>query len=519
MKKHLLPVLLLAALCGISQPAVKWQKSLGGSAADRANAVATATDGGFVVAGESLSNSGDLTANYGNADYWVARIDSLGALVWQKNLGGTSDDRANAVAATADGGFIVAGMSSSPVGNDITAVKGLNDFWIVKLSSTGAISWQKNMGGTGYDEARAIQQTSDGGYIIAGESRSNNYDLTGNQGLNDFWIVKTDNAGVIQWQKNLGGSADDMAYSVQQTSDGGYIVAGQSKSNNGNVTGNNGNFDFWVVKLDASGSLTWQKSLGGSGNDYAYSVKQTGDGGYIVAGKTDSNNNGQVGANNGAENAWIVKLTSAGNLSWQDCYGGIGLDGANSILTTSDGGYLFAGVASSNNADVSGNKGLFDFWVVKLNSTGVIGWQKCLGGTSNDVAMSVQPTLDNGYVVAGRSISNNMDITNAKGQDDFWVVRFVGTPTPIGIREMEGNSSLISVYPNPGAGIFTISSSASLQGSQLKVMNAAGQIVHNVTLSESGFSIDLSGAAKGLYLLQISDASGTITGLKKLVVE
>jgi hypothetical protein len=519
MKKSLLPFLFLTALCGFSQPAVKWQKSLGGSAADRANAVTTTTDGGFVVAGESASSDGDLTGNYGNLDYWVARIDSLGALVWQKNLGGNSDDRANAVAATADGGFIVAGVSSSAVGNDITAVKGNADFWIVKLTSAGAISWQKNLGGTAAEEARAVQQTADGGYIIAGEARSNNLDLTGNQGVNDFWIVKTDNAGVIQWQKNLGGTLDDMARSVQQTSDGGYIVAGESKSNNGDVTGNNGGIDFWVVKLDATGNLTWQKSLGGSGKDVAYSVKQTNDGGYIVSGSTESNNTGNVGANNGIENAWVVKLTSTGSVSWQDCYGGMNFETANSISQTIDGGYIFGGYASSSNADVSGSKGGYDFWVVKLNSTGVISWQKCLGGSANDVAMSVQTTTDNGYVVAGRSISNNMDVTNAKGFDDFWVVRFVGSPTPIGIRELEGNNSLISVYPNPGSGIFTLSSSASLEGSQLKIMNAAGQIVKASALSESGFSVDLSGTPKGMYLLQISDASGTVTGLKKLVVE
>lgn len=521
MKQHLFSIFLLGAFCGFSQPAVKWQKSLGGSAADRANAVAQTADGGFIVAGESLSSSGDVGANYGNLDYWVARIDSLGALVWQKNLGGTNDDRANAVAVTADGGCIVAGVSSSPVGNDITAVKGNADFWIVKLTSSGAISWQKNMGGTAAEEARAVQQTADGGYIIVGESRSNNFDLTGNLGLNDFWVVKTDNAGVIQWQKNLGGSLDDMAHAVQQTSDGGYIIAGQSKSPvGGNITSNNGNFDFWVVKLDASGNLTWQKSLGGSGNDVANSVRQTSDGGYIVAGKTDSNNSGQVGANNGAENAWVVKLTSTGTLSWQDCYGGLGFDGANAIVQTNDGGYLFAGNASSNNADVSGNKGGYDFWVVKLSSTGVIGWQKCLGGSSADVAMSVQTTTDNGYVVAGRSISADNDVTGPKGQDDFWVVRFAGTPSAaIGIREMEGNNAQLSVYPNPGQGIFRLSSTASLQGSQLKIMNAAGQIVYSSPLSESGFSVDLSGTAKGIYLLQVSDASGAVSGLKKLIVE
>src|SRR6218665_969589 len=244
MKKYLLPVFLMGAFYGFSQPNIKWQKSLGGSSFDRANSVQQTADGGFVVVGESASSNGDVGANYGNLDYWVARIDSLGALVWQKNLGGAGDDRANAVAVSSDGGYLVVGFSGSSVGNDITAVKGNGDFWIVKLNSSGTISWQKNMGGTAIEEARAVQQTSDGGYIIVGESRSNNYDLTNNQGLHDFWIIKMDNAGAVQWQKSLGGSSDDVPRSVQQTSDGGYIVAGQSNSPaSGDVTSNNGNFD------------------------------------------------------------------------------------------------------------------------------------------------------------------------------------------------------------------------------------------------------------------------------------
>jgi hypothetical protein len=195
-------------------------------------------------------------------------------------------------------------------------------------------------------------------------------------------------------------------------------------------------------------------------------------------------------------------------------------EAAYSITPTIDGGYIFGGTATSSNADVSGGKGGYDFWVVKLNSTGVISWQKCLGGTANDVAMSIQTTTDNGYVVAGRSNSSNNDVTNPKGLDDFWVVRFVGTPAPaIGIPEMTGNDSQVSVYPNPGSGVFTISSAASPEGNQLKIMNAAGQIIYNAELSRAGFRADLSGVAKGLYLLQISDANGRVTGLKKLIVE
>ena len=163
-------------------------------------------------------------------------------------------------------------------------------FSVMNAQTAPSIQWQKSLGGSSYDLAKSIQQTSDGGYIIAGESDSTNGDVTGNHGTSDFWIVKLNALGIIEWQKSLGGSYSDMANSIQQTSDGGYIVAGESGSINGDVTGNHGNADYWIVKLDPSGNIQWQKSLGGSNRDAANSIKQTSDGGYIVAGESSSNN-------------------------------------------------------------------------------------------------------------------------------------------------------------------------------------------------------------------------------------
>jgi len=170
----------------------------------------------------------------------------------------------------------------------------------------------------------------------------------------------------ITWQKCLGGSSDEFARSVHQTSDGGYIVAGDTYSNNGDVSGNHGESDFWVVKLTSTGSLQWRKCLGGGNWDMAYSIQQTSDGGYIVAGMTESNN-GDVSGNHGDLDLWVVKLTSTGSLQWQKCFGGSSDDGAYSIQQTSDGGYVVAGGTESNNGDVSGNHGEYDLWVVKLD--------------------------------------------------------------------------------------------------------------------------------------------------------
>jgi hypothetical protein len=242
---------------------------------------------------------------------------------------------------------------------------GKSDAWIVKLDSQGTIQWQRSLGGSNQDAAYSIQITSDGGYIIAGSSYSHDGDVTGNHGKSDAWIVKLDSQGAIQWQKSLGGGNLDEAISIQITSDGGYIIASSSKSNNGDVTGNHGDDDYWIIKLDSQGTLQWQKSLGGSEWDKAYSIQITSDGGYIIAGFSYSHD-GDVKGNHGKYDYWIVKLDSQGTIQWQKSLGGSVEDAARSIQQTSDGGYIIAGISWSNDGDVKGNQGKYDFWIVKL---------------------------------------------------------------------------------------------------------------------------------------------------------
>ncbi len=206
---------------------------------------------------------------------------------WQKSLGGTAADNANAVRQTSDGGYVVAGTTSSNNG-DASGNHGLQDVWLVKLGSSGAVQWQKALGGTGDDRGYDVRQTADGGYIVAGYTGSNNGDVSGYHGSRDGWLAKLDNTGTIQWQKCLGGSGYDELYSVVQTSDGGYVVTGYTGSTNGGVSGNHGTYDGWVVKLGNTGTIQWQKCIGGTVADYGYSIRQTTDGGCIVAANTQS---------------------------------------------------------------------------------------------------------------------------------------------------------------------------------------------------------------------------------------
>jgi len=413
----------------ISPPRIVWEKALGGSNWDEAYSIQQTNDGGYIIAGGTWSNDGDVSGNHGSKDAWIVKLDGNGNIQWQKTLGGSGYDVAVSIQQTSDGGYIVAGFTSSNDGN-VSGNHGGEDAWIVKLDGNGNIQWQKALGGSDGDRAHSIQQTSDGGYIVAGYTESNDGDVSGwHEGyddggnpLPDYWVVKLDGNGNIQWQKALGGSEGDEALSIQQTSDGGYIVAGETYSNNGNVSGNHGGEDAWIVKLDRDGNIQWQKSLGGSNDDWAKSIQQTSDGGYIVAGRTKSND-GDVSENHGGKDAWIVKLDSSGNIEWQKALGGSSYDVALSIQQTSDGGYIVAGYTESNDGDVSENHGWYDCWIVKLDKDGNIEWQKSLGGSKEDIALSIQQTSDGGYIVAGYTESNDGDVSENHGSKDAWIVK------------------------------------------------------------------------------------------------
>jgi pimeloyl-ACP methyl ester carboxylesterase len=392
---------------------IGWQKCLGGNAGDVAQSVQQTSDGGYIIAGYTESNDGDVSGYLGSLDAWVVKLDANHAIQWQRCLGtSTSSDYAYNIRQTADGGYIFAGS----VGYSAYDIKA----WVAKLSSSGDMEWQKYFGEA--PTANSIHQTADGGYIVAGRTH-------GTHGSGDFWVAKLAPNGAAEWQKTLGGNTFDEANSVQQTSDGGYVIAGYAQSNDGNVNGNHGGSDLWVVKLNSGGDMLWQKCLGGSDNDVAASIQQTTDDGYIIAGFTRSNN-GDVSLNQGSDDYWVVKIDSEGTIQWQRCLGGSSADYANSVRQTSDGGYVVAGYSYSNDGEASYNHGIWDFLVVKLEPNGATEWYKCLGGSLNDQAYGIQQTADGGYIVAGSTESNDGDVSGNRGASDFWVAKIAPTTPP-----------------------------------------------------------------------------------------
>ncbi|UUX92572.1 lectin like domain-containing protein [Methanoplanus endosymbiosus] len=418
----------IAAYSPGDSPGIEWQNCLGGSAADDSFSVIQTSDGSYAATGYTRSDNGDVSGNHGEDDYWAVKVSPEGELSWQKCLGGSSYDKAQQIAESSAGDYYLIGETYSD-DDDVSGNNGSYDFWVAKTDSSGNITGQKCLGGTSVDCGYAIALTSDGGYAAAGYTQSNDGDVSGRHGAQDIWAVKVDSSGNIDWQNCLGGTNYDYGYSINQTSDGGYIIAGQTGSNDDDVSGNHGNGDVWIVKLGPSGSLQWQKCLGGTADDCGECVLETSDGGYIVTGTTESDDC-DVSGNHGGEDLWVVKMNSSGDIIWQRCFGGSGDDSGESIGLTDDGGYVITGTTYSDDDDVSGNHGNSDVWVIKVDSAGLLLWEKCLGGPGYEKGHSIAETDDSGYIVSGGASSDGGDVSGSHGMWDVWVVKLGVTAAP-----------------------------------------------------------------------------------------
>jgi hypothetical protein len=345
---------------------IEWQSATGGSEGDLANAVVQGKNGEYLVVGVAYSyygkNTGDITGSRGGfSDAIITKIDASGNKQWVKVFGGSSVDEARAVAATPDGDFIVAGFSGSNDG-DIPKKLGYDDFWIMKIDTDGKIKWSKTYGSTSEDQAHAVVVTPDGGCVVTGFTEGNNVDVVGNNNnKQNVWILKLDADGNKQWAKMYGGSQDERALSIAACQDGGYAITGFAYSTDGDVTGHHGysNTDIWVLKVDGNGNKQWDKCYGGEASDYAQSIKTTSDGGFVVAGSTvsidgDFTDPLRTSSGTNYSDACVLKLDITGNKQWAKAYGGSSSESANAIVPSADGGYVFSGSTASSDGNVSG---------------------------------------------------------------------------------------------------------------------------------------------------------------------
>jgi hypothetical protein len=489
-----------------AQPSIQWQKALGGTGADQGEYIVQTKDSGYIIAASSNSTDGDITMYHDSDECWIIKLNPSGSIAWQKNYGGPGEDFGLCVRQTKDGGYIVAGGTSS-VNGDVTYNRGLLDAWIIKLDDTGKIVWQKTYGGSKRDCAFYIQQTSDSGYIFSGYSDSNDSDVTNNHGGRDCWVVRINDTGKIVWQKTLGGSSTDYALSVQQTNDGGYITAGYTYSTNGQVVGSHTSPDGWVVKLDDTGAIKWQRALGGSGFDAIYAIQQTFDNGYIAVGGTNSADGDVTGLHGttGTGDMWVVKLDDTGAISWENCYGGSANESANFVYQTADSGYLVTGYASSIDGDVSNAYGGSDYWILKLSQTGSLtapgSWQTSLGGSSNESAFCGVPTYDNGFAIVGWTTSNDNDVTGNHGGYDVWAVKLSFT---LAVNTISIANKDLKVYPTLTNGIVKIEMPAGYEHAHISLLNSLGQDLHVQTEGNALMQrVQIKDVSAGMYFLQI----------------
>jgi PKD repeat protein len=328
-------------------------------------------------------------------------------IIWQKCFGGLRNETISTIVPCADGGYLLVGSSTSQDTN-ITGNHGGTDMVAIKVTSSGTIEWQKSYGGSGEDSdgswwsetSRSAQQTTDGGYILAGYTNSLNGDVTENHGGIDVWVVKINGAGGIQWQKTFGGSADDWGNGILQTSDGGYIFIGGTTSNDGNVQGNHGSGDIWVGKLSSTGTLVWQKCYGGTNWDRGESLVETAGSTYTLTGYVYSSD-GDVSGNHGSDDMWVARISANGILERQQCFGGLSNDWSAEIRNTNDGGVIVVGGTRSHDGNVTDNHGSVDMFAVKLSQTWTLEWQKSVGGTNGEMGYGVFQNHNGEYVLVG----------------------------------------------------------------------------------------------------------------------
>ncbi|GAB1856044.1 lipoprotein [Flavobacteriaceae bacterium MHTCC 0001] len=350
---------------------LQWQKTYGGSGDDRGQSIITTNDGGFAILGYSKSNDGDVSENFGNDDFWVLKLNAVGDIIWETSLGFSGADRGYKIIQTSDNGYLAIGVldvtASNGQGNSkTTAIKHAGgDYWAVKLNANGEIQWSKFFGGTFTDTPYDVVATNDNSFIIVGSSDSNDVDITSNKGTYDFWVVKISNSGDLIWEQSFGGSQIDEAWGIVKSNDGNFIVTGDTRSNDKDVSKNNGAADIFITKISTNGDLIWQKTIGGTSFDASRSISKTMDGGYVISGSSRSSN-GDITKNKGQNDALVVKLDNSGNVQWQKTVGGTNVDIAFDAIELDDGSIIAVGESSSLDQDITENKGFTDLLVFKI---------------------------------------------------------------------------------------------------------------------------------------------------------
>jgi len=525
-------------------PEIEWQYRYGGTSMDYGYSIIQAQGNiadNYVFAGSAILSDGDLAGcNPIGFKGWIVSMDGAGAILWQECLGDSkatfAETYTNRIIRTSDGGYAVCGETSSLEGFFFGNHGGEYDAFVAKLDSNGNTLWVKCFGGSGWDVGVSIIETKDEGrdLVIVGVTNSKDGDVSGwhidtsENKWSDIWVVRMSSEGKIRWQKCLGGTGQDGTNGgspIIQTKDGGFVISGTTTSNDGDVTGNHldsnkhPSQDFWIIKLDPKGTIQWQKCFGGSGADEVSETIETSEGGYAAVGRTSSMDGDVIGLHKpfdqfNESDIWVIKFDSFGSLQWQKCFGGGLEESGSSIVQIPNGSFIIAGLTSSNNGDVSGNHGESDAWIVRLNDKGAIQWQKCYGGSGQEVASCLIKTSNGGYAFVGstNSIDGDLLFSNYHGDYDIWVVKLEPDTITASVPPSYSSDFVhnnVKIYPNPSQVDvhFSVNSIFSLSGAGFYDM-LGRQYFPKYSLENNLLSCDIHDFPSGIYLARLGWTSG-----------
>jgi hypothetical protein len=519
---------ILATLALHAQPLViDWQHCYGGSGVDIARALVPTTNGFFVIGGTD-SHDGDISYNHGEDDIWLLSVDTTGNLLWEKSFGGSNSEIATRIFSY-DNDYLIAGGSNSSDGDISNNPYEVSSYWITKIDSTGAIIWDRIVGGNGRDELWNATLANDGSVVAVGYTSSSDGDITTYYGLYDMWVIKINNDGSTDWDFTIGTSSHDYAQAVIQTSDGGFLIGGSSMvEGTGNITcvPHSTKGEAVLFKLDSNGVEEWHQCYGGSDDDGVSRLIEIADG-YVFTAFGRSDDGDLEGSGwHGESDIWVVKTDFSGNILWQKCFGGSDYESGTNIFELSDGSLMIFGRTKSFDGDISFNPSLssdrYSIWVLKISSEGELIWEQCIGGIGKEfVLYGVHQKSDHEYVVAGEmtySPSYDVDCSNHinNGLKDYWIFHL--TDITISVEEKQPIPQF-SIYPNPAQTILNCQLSGLTDRCCIKVVDLHGRalLLKNIPKDHTNIQVDVSEIPSGIYFVRLFTETG-VGSSKKVVI-
>lgn len=507
----------------------KWQSCYGGTEWDQGNSIVK-NDMGYLLISSTESSDGDVVGHHGLSDSWLIQVDTIGNILWSRSYGGTKGEYGEEILKVGKNQYYLIGIGGSEDGDiSFDPYPNSMDFWILKIDSVGNIHWDKILGGNKIDWTRNARITSDEGVLTIGVSTSDDGDITNPNGSWDLWLVKLNSSGETEWDFSLGGEGSQEGASINQTTDGGYIITGNTDGIGGGNYDTTCNFhgtpgggfsDVWVVKLDSLRNIEWQQCYGGSFLDGSTNLLETNNG-YVVLASTMSND-GDVSGFHGVpgdlhygNDIWVFKIDKQGNLLWQNCLGGLFSEFARNIFPTTDGGYMIVGTTQSDDGDVEGfnggdTGGYDDIWFAKIDSLGQLTWQYCYGGFGTEyLYRGVYQKGDYNYVLALGTKTDNWQCNINTAKPDLRIVELYDST--VGITENQSRDSgeklVVEVSPNPAKDkiSFKYSLPSNQTKAQLTIYNNTGQILRsfNVMANQGQIIYNTSGLNAGVYFYSV----------------